>query len=51
MNYKEYPEGLKKLGGSWSRKRLTQFLMDSSGYAPGTNMAMEPMTIFVKSEN
>jgi cytochrome c2 len=44
INYKKYSEGLKKIGGSWSRKSLTQFLMDPSGYAPGTSMAIEPIT-------
>ena len=42
--FKTYSSALKNLGGDWTRKRLTQFLMNPSEFAPGTLMAIEPMT-------
>lgn len=41
--FTKYTNAMKQLDGVWSRKRLTMFLTDPSGFVPGTSMAMEPM--------
>ncbi len=40
--FDKYSTAMKELGGVWSRKRLTMFLTDPAGFAPGNAMAMEP---------
>jgi cytochrome c2 len=42
--FKKYTDAMKRLGGVWSRKRLTMFLTNPTGFAPGTSMAIKPMT-------
>ncbi len=37
-NYGAYTPALKKLGGSWTKQRLDEFLRDPQSYAPGTSM-------------
>lgn len=42
--FKKYTNAMKQLGGIWTRNRLTNFLNDPTGFAPGSNMGMAPMT-------
>ena len=42
--FANYSLALKQLKGNWTRKRLTKFLLDPSGFVPGTSMIIEPMT-------
>ena len=37
----EYSPAVRKLGGSWTEARLTEFLSAPQRYAPGTKMALQ----------
>ena len=42
--FNNYSDALKKLGGKWTRTRLTKLLTSPNSFAPGINMVMEPLT-------
>jgi len=43
-DFKKYSDAMKQLGGIWTRNKLAKFLTNPADFAPGTNMAMAPMT-------